>query len=353
MTNCFDTMIDEIKKSPFPTVVYGAGELSGRICDFLEMSGIDYEGLVVDKAYLPEKREKNGKPVFALEDYTAENKCDIVIGVMYFSEEKEAAMKALPNVNKVYTADFSGRYPLGVSADCRFTQRFLDENAAVLDKLKSDLCDDASREELDAFIKQRMNGDFRKRFSDDPQYFEHDIISLGDNEVFVDCGAFDGDTVKLFVQQLAGRSYSKIYAFEADPGNVEKMRKNTAGLDNIVIVPNGVYDRSTTLYFASDGKMTSHFSDSGTEVPVTSIDETVGDENVTFIKMDIEGSELKALHGAEKTIRRCRPKLAVCVYHRIDDIITIPQYIQGLDPSYKLYFRNYHSQSIEAVIYAV
>lgn len=353
MTNAFDAMIEELRTGGLPTVIYGAGELSGRISDFLLMNGIDHEGYVVDKAYLPEKREKDGKPVFAVEDYTARTECNIVVGIMYFTEEKEAAISALPNVHKVYTADFSGRYPLGISADCRFTPGFLADNAEAVETLKRELSDDASREHLEAFIEQRKKGQFRKRFSEYPQYFEPGIVTLAENEVFVDCGAFDGDTVKAFAAHLGELSYRKIFAFEADPANIEKMKKNTEGMENVVIVPQGVYDRSTTLCFESGGRMSSHISENGIKVPVTSIDDTVGDEKVTFIKMDIEGSELMALKGAEKTIRRCRPRLAVCVYHRIEDIIAIPRYLKSLYPDYKLYFRNYHSQSIEAVIYAV
>ena len=99
--------------------------------------------------------------------------------------------------------------------------------------------------------------------------------------------------------------------------------------------------------------MTSHVSESGVGVEMTSIDNTVGSDEVTFIKMDIEGSELKALEGARKTIERCKPRLAICVYHRIDDIIAIPEFIRSTGIDYRLYFRNYHSQSIEAVIYAI
>lgn len=351
--NFFDMMLEKIRENGLPTVIYGAGELSARVCDYLEINSVPFEGYAVDKAYLPAGRSKGGKPVFALEDYLDSNRCNIIIGVMYFSEEKEAAMKSHPNAENVFTVDFSGRFPLGAYEDCRFTDEYLKENAASLNELKSWLSDSKSAEELELFIEQRKNGNFRKPLSPEPQYFEKEIISLSENEVFVDCGAYDGDTVKQFAAQISGKPYKKIFAFEADPANVEKMRISTEDMDNMVVIPKGVYSESTTLCFSNDGKMSSRISDDGIRLEVTAIDDVVGDENVTFIKMDIEGSELKALMGAEKTIRRSKPKLAICVYHRKEDIFTIPQYIKSLDPSYKLYFRNYHTQSIEAVIYAV
>jgi len=351
--NLFDSMLNEIRENGLPVIIYGAGELSARVCDYLQINSISFEGYAVDKAYLPADRTKNGKPVFALEDYLDCNECNIIIGVMYFSEEKETAMKSHPNARNVFTVDFSGRFPLGAYEDCCFTQEYLEQNKDTLTELKAWLADNKSKEELDLFISQRMKGNFRKPCPPEPQYFEKEIITLSDNEVFVDCGAYDGDTVKQFVKELQGKPYKKIFAFEADPANVQKMQLNTKDMNNVTIVPKGVYNESTTLCFSSDGKMSSRISEDGIKLEVTAIDDIVGDESVTFIKMDIEGSELKALMGAEKTIRRCRPKLAICVYHRKEDIFTIPQYIKSLDPSYKLYFRNYHTQSIEAVIYAV
>lgn len=346
----FEKMLTEIRASGLPAVIYGAGELSGRIRDHLVRNSIVLAGYIVDKAYLPAEREKDGLPVFAVEDYLPEHKCNIVVGVMYFSEEREAALGSYGS--KVYTADYSGRYPLGIDDDCKFTDEFLAENREAVDTLRRELADDESRRQLDAFIEQRRNGCFRKSFSAEPQYFEKGIFVPGENEVFVDCGAYDGDTVLQFAK-LTGGSYSKIYAFEADPDNIAKMRKNTAGMHGLTIVPKGVFDRDTTVFFANDGKMTSHVSESGVGVEMTSIDNTVGSDEVTFIKMDIEGSELKALEGARKTIERCKPRLAICVYHRIDDIIAIPEFIRSTDIDYRLYFRNYHSQSIEAVIYAI
>jgi hypothetical protein len=79
----------------------------------------------------------------------------------------------------------------------------------------------------------------------------------------------------------------------------------------------------------------------------------MGGGGVTFIKMDIEGSELNALKGAEQTIRKYKPKLAICVYHRAKDLITIPQYIKTLVPEYKLYFRAHKYGTYDFVLYAV
>ena len=91
-------------------------------------------------------------------------------------------------------------------------------------------------------------------------------------------------------------------------------------------------------------------------VSTTSIDETVdkaGIHKVDFIKMDIEGAELSALMGAKNTIKKFKPNLAICVYHKKDDLIEIPKYIKSINPGYDLYFNYYTDIGWEAVIYAV
>ena len=90
------------------------------------------------------------------------------------------------------------------------------------------------------------------------------------------------------------------------------------------------------------------------KVPVVAIDRVVAEEDkVTFIKMDVEGAELESLKGAKETILRNKPKLAICIYHKPDDLIDIPLYINELVPEYKLYIRHHSNDRGETALYAV
>lgn len=92
------------------------------------------------------------------------------------------------------------------------------------------------------------------------------------------------------------------------------------------------------------------------EVKTVSIDDLVREhdlETVNFIKMDIEGAELAALRGAENTIKRFRPKLAISVYHNLEDFWSIPQYLQGLELNYRFYLRHFTIHDEETVLFAV
>lgn len=88
-------------------------------------------------------------------------------------------------------------------------------------------------------------------------------------------------------------------------------------------------------------------------IQTASLDKELWEEHVTFIKMDIEGAELEALKGAENIIRRDRPKLAICVYHKGEDIVSIPEYLLTVNPSYRFYLRQYGYMPLETVLYAV
>ncbi len=301
--------------------------------------------------------------IYSLNEYISKNDCNILLSLINCSEIKEKELRENIHIKKVYALDFSGRFALGENKNNMMNEEFFHLNKQKLDKLRNDLCDEESKIQFDEFIHQKRFGNYRKRISHNPEYFDDEIISFSENEVFVDCGAFDGDTILSFIDNLRRKRererdgdapFKKIYSFEADSNNLEVLKKNLQGLKNIVIIPKGVYDHTGTLFFENEGTCSSRVVDgNGTKIEITTIDESVNNDDVTFIKMDIEGSELKALIGAEKTIKRCKPKLAICVYHRVEDIVTIPQYIQSLNHDYKLYFRNYYEQGTGSMIYAV
>ncbi len=353
--NLFEKMVEELKISNLPTILYGSGVLSVMVDAYLEENGIVVAGFVVDQEYYKESAH-NGKPVYILSDYVTKNSCNIVLAFSYLSIEWENKLRSLvaskPDT-KIYLLDFQAY--LALPGNHRSYESFYRENRQILEELRNQLCDGNSKKALDDFIEQKLTGIYRKPCSDGAAFFDSDVIKFSENEVYVDCGAYNGDTVIGFAENLKRNgidSYGKIYAFEADIQNVHDMGENLKGYDNVEVIAKGVYDRARIMRFIAQGTAGSHISDEGVEIEVTSIDEAIKG-GVTFIKMDIEGSELMALKGAEQTIRRFKPKLAICVYHRVEDLITIPQYIKSLNPDYNLYFRKYWPNAVDAVLYAI
>lgn len=188
-------------------------------------------------------------------------------------------------------------------------------------------------------------------------YFDLAEMKGVKDEVFIDCGAFDGETSLIFAKKYPDFRHS--YLFEPDSENRKLCEKNIlqAGLnDKMTIIPKGLWSKTDNLPCYSHRSSSSFVRSSvgsGSTVPVTSLDETLGDEKVTFIKMDIEGAELEALRGAKNIIRREKPRLAISVYHKPEDIVELPDLILSCNPDYKFYIRHYSYTSYDTVLYAI
>lgn len=186
------------------------------------------------------------------------------------------------------------------------------------------------------------------------QYFTLSAMPHEKDETFVDAGAYDGDTARAFAAWA--KEWRHIYAFEPDPSNREKCGRTLQNLspEKTTLFPYGAWKEKGALRFKNTGDWSSEVNEAGEfRIPVSSIDEEICDGRVTFIKMDIEGSERAALEGAEKTVQRNRPKLAICVYHKPEDILDLPEYILSLHPDYRLYLRHYSLISTETVLYCL
>lgn len=221
------------------------------------------------------------------------------------------------------------------------------------------LSDKISKEVLQYIISFRLSMDIRYTekayilsINNGRQYFDKEIVSPVTDEVFVDCGGYKGETVKDFLD-YTNNEYKKIYLFEPDVDLLEEAKKNLKNTRQIVYLPYGVGNRNGDLYFNVVGDQSGSFSDKGTEkVRVVAIDNTIMDK-VTFIKMDIEGMEKDALQGAQKTIRKYKPKLAISVYHKNTDIVDLAEYVLKIRKDYKIYLRHYTRACADTVMYFV
>ncbi len=186
------------------------------------------------------------------------------------------------------------------------------------------------------------------------QYFEEPFLTCEAEEVFVDAGAFDlFSTIRL--QEICGGRLKRAYAFEPDEVNFAKCRElvERENLSYVKLMPYGTWDEETTLNFSQMGNACSDICESGKTVIRTMPIDRVVREKVTFIKMDVEGAELKSLMGAHDTILRDMPKLAVSIYHKYEDMVRLPLYIKSLVPDYRLYVRHYSNNASETVLYAI
>ena len=187
------------------------------------------------------------------------------------------------------------------------------------------------------------------------QYFESDIVTLLNDEVFVDGGMYTGDTADIFFG-LAKGEYKHYYGFEPDKKNCAEAIKRLSKKTNVTVVAKGLWIRECKLRFSGDLTASSRLveNDGSSLVEVTALDMFFRDRPPpTFIKMDIEGAELEALKGSDGLIRKYKPKLAICAYHKPEDIYALPELIVSYRSDYKFYLRHYTNSLNETVLYAV
>jgi FkbM family methyltransferase len=181
------------------------------------------------------------------------------------------------------------------------------------------------------------------------------LCALQANEVFVDCGAFDGDTIASFLAQPKP-GFHKIIAFEPDPGNFEKLQRNVAGRaerDRIVLHRAATGAENCAVRFSADGNSSSAVGTGSLDVDCVRLDDVLAAEAPTYIKMDIEGAELDSLAGARHTIAQHRPVLAICCYHRQDHLWKVPNLIHSIDSEYRFFLRPHFADVWDLVCYAI
>lgn len=181
-------------------------------------------------------------------------------------------------------------------------------------------------------------------------------------DVVLDIGGCWGDTALYFADK-AGPS-GKVYSFEFIPNNIEIHKRNTALNPNlqqrITLVEHPVSNVSDQTVFFKDFGPASKieiepFDGQTGSVTTISIDDFVERNNiekVSFIKMDIEGAETMALQGAVRTITKFRPKLAIAIYHSMEDFINLPEWISSLNLGYKFYLGHYTIHAEETILFA-
>jgi FkbM family methyltransferase len=187
-------------------------------------------------------------------------------------------------------------------------------------------------------------------------------IEVGDGDTVIDCGGCYGDTALYFAHKAG--ELGRVFSFEFMPNNLNVFKRNLELnpelAKRIQIVPNPLWSASgEKLYIEGNGPgahITLRPLDSAApKIETLKIDDLVKRESVAkvgFIKMDIEGAEMEALKGSELTIRRDRPKLAISVYHKLEDIWEIPRWIDGLGLGYRFYLRHFTIHAEETVLFA-
>ncbi len=229
-----------------------------------------------------------------------------------------------------------------------------DLNYPKLLRLHDSLADDLSRRVMLDVWRYRLSGEIESlagyNYRPSDQYFE-DFHKLSSGEIFVDVGAFDGDTTEEFCTRCP--DYERVYIFEPSRSNIAKARERLHCFHRLEFIPEGVSDAAGVLRFNPDAGSASNVTADGTSlINVTTLDHKIPGK-VTFVKMDIEGWELRALAGARGHIEKDRPALAIAAYHVPSHFWEIFEQVTAVTPDYEIYLRHYSESWTETVMYFI
>ncbi len=188
------------------------------------------------------------------------------------------------------------------------------------------------------------------------KYFDSDFEENKGYQRFVDCGAFDGDTLR-DLNRIKGK-VEKAALFESDMSSFKKLLK-TIGADSHIyaeemsLYPCGVWSDTVKLRANNGMELNSHISDVGDDIiQCVAIDQVLKGFNPTFIKIDVEGAELQTLTGARNTITENKPDMVISLYHDLRDIWELPLFVDSWGLGYKYYIRAYGNGGNATMLYA-
>lgn len=360
----FDSIAAPFERS---LVLFGAGNLGRKALAGLRKAGIEPRAFS-DNAEGAWGKTIEGIPVLSPKDAIAKHGADSTFVMTIWRGEgtdrmpdriaalkKLGAPRVVPFVSLFWkhAADFLPHYALNLP------HRVIDQADAVRAGFAL-FEDEASRREYLAQVKWRLQADFDSLPNpvEHEIYFPDDLFQMKKSEVFVDCGAFDGDTLRRFFTHRADFE-GEIKSFEPDPKNFERLKAYVATLPaemqkRIEVFPYAIGDKRETVRFSGTGTEAASVGTGDVEVEAAPLDEVLAHAKPTYLKMDTEGSELDGVVGAKRILQENTPALALCVYHRQDHLWKVPLKVRELaGDKYRFYLRPHLLEVWDLVMYAV
>lgn len=336
-----------LQNTPLPIAVYGTGNGADRVFHELERLGITVSAVVASDGFV-RKRTFRGfevKSVSELEneigDFVialafASPLTDVIENIKSLSLRHKVVMPSVP----VYESDI-------------FNKDFLKKHFDKIELAYSHLADEQSKKVFENIIKFQITGDLSYCFECETTKDEaYNILDLGENESFLDLGAYRGDTVDEFLKHT--KSYKKIVAVEPDTRTFKKLQLNCGNLENCITLNNAIWSEICTLTFDGNKGRGASAQSQGEEKSAICVDyitEKYGE--FSYINIDIEGAENEMLNGAVNTLKS-KPKLCMAIYHKSEDIFALIHKIKEINDDYKIYLRHHkHISFWDTNIYCI
>ena len=329
-----------------PIIIYGMGNGADKIISELEKLNISVYGITASDGFV-RGQTFHGFTVKKLSDFP---KNSIILTA--FGSQREDVIRHILDLSQQYTV-LAPDVP--VYGDNIFNKPFYLEHKDKIHQVYSILSDDLSKKVLANVLRFKLTGKLQyltEIFTDKDEIFK--ILDLGKNESYLDLGAYRGDTVQEFLHYTNGH-YQHITALEPDKKNFRKLKEYAGNFPNTQLWNMGIWDSDGYVDFEdSTGRGSSVQTTGSQKIAVTKIDTLYQIQRVSYIKIDVEGAEKQALTGGISTLKRDKPKLDLAMYHRSEDIFTLPLLVHEIDPDYKIYLRQHpHIPAWDFNLYAI
>ena len=323
---------EKIIKSALPVVIYGMGNGADKVIDEFEKLHIPVLGVTASDDFVRGQNFR-GFTVKKLSEFEG----DFIL-CPAFGSSIPSVMEHLFSLNEKYRLI----YPVvPVFGNEIFDRDFLVANEDKINAAYNLFGEKSKRiyEKCLRFIYGGDLDDLRDATSEKDEIFEN-FLCLNEKDSFLDLGAYRGDTIEEFLKYTGGK-YGEIIGVEPDEKTYNKMLEKLKVLQSFTPVCAAVSDKDGVVNFSSFAGRQSAISHIGKEKKSVTIDALCESKNITYIKMDVEGAELAAICGGEKTIREKKPKLNIALYHRTSDIFEIPLAVHKLNPNYEFEIRKH------------
>jgi FkbM family methyltransferase len=331
-------------EAPKPVVIYGMGNGADKILAVMEQRGLKPAAFMASDEFV-RGHSFRGFEVKKLAD-TERQFSDFIILIAFGTNRPDVLEKIykLEERHEVYAPD------VPVYGDVLFDERYVVENFGKIKEVRELFADEQSKEVFDRLIDYKISGKLeplRQTVSAREDALDLLNIKRDESEIFLDFGAYDGDTAQEFAEYTGG-SYNKIYAFEPDFRSFCKLRRRHYLIEPMKLeaINAAAYSKDGEESFRSaGGRQSSMLGVLTKDKKIKTIKADTFCENKkvnpTLIKIDVEGCERPALEGAAATLKRHKPKLIVSLYHRSEDLLELPLLLKKMNSRYKMYLRRH------------
>ncbi|MBR1483378.1 MAG: FkbM family methyltransferase [Ruminococcus sp.] len=333
----FDSRVsvwDALKNSPQPIVLYGMGDGADKALAAFARYGITAAGVMASDGFVRGQRFHDFRVM--TESEAVRRFGDFTVALCFASQLPDvmAHIRAVASRHRTLVPS------VPVCGDTLFDEDFIRKYSGDMTRARQLLADSLSRRVFDHVLLFYYTGELpllEDITTDKDEAFS--LLSLGDNEVYVDLGAYNGDTIDEFLHYSGGR-YRKIVALEPNDKNFEKLRRHCDGMERVTLWQLGAWSENAILTFNNKAGRNSAIADEGVPTRVAAVDALLCGVHAGYIKSDVEGADAEALLGMKKTLLS-KPKLNLAAYHRFEDIFRLPLLVRHLQPEYRIYLRHH------------